>query len=206
MDHEYAVVGGYNRADVGKWLARISAVISAIAVFILLSAVDLAHRLGINVNVPPAFLSLIGAGVIYAGLYWILNNHAWKLPALKRILKIPNLSGEWHCDGLSLDKCPPVKWSGKVTIVQSWDKLRVHLKTHQSESDSVSAALIHDSAVGYRLMYHYRNQPRIGEIELSHHHGFAEIVFPSNSDEVIGEYFNGRGRNTYGSMKLSRGN
>lgn len=203
-EHEYALVGGYNRSHVGKWLARVSAGISAGAVFLFLAAVDLAKALGISVNLPPTVLSLVGAGMVYTILYWVFDKFAWRLGLLGRILRVPNLSGKWKCEGLSLDKVPPFPWTGTVTIVQSWDRLRVHLETSQSTSDSIAAALLHDAAAGYRLMYHYRNHPRIGEDDLSAHHGFAELTFAAGEASATGEYFNGRGRNTYGTMTLSR--
>lgn len=204
LEHEYALVGGYNRTHVGKWLLRISAAISAGAVFVLLSAVDLAKSLGLNVNLPPSVLSLVGAGMVYGLLYWIFDRHAWRLAAIGRALKVPDLSGRWVVEGISLDRVPQTPWSGTITIVQSWDKLRVHLETGQSSSDSVAAALLHDEAAGYRLMYHYRNQPRIGETELTAHHGFAELTFSTDGTAATGEYFNGRGRNTYGTMTLRK--
>lgn len=203
-EHEYALIGGFNRSHVGKWLARTAAGISAVAVFLLLTAVDLAKALGLNVNLPPTVLSLVGAGAVYTILYWVFDKYAWKLGPLGRVLKLPNLSGKWACDGLSLDKKPPFPWTGTVTIVQSWDRLRVHLETSQSVSDSIAAALLHDAAAGYRLMYHYRNHPRIGEDELSAHHGFAELTFAPDQASASGEYFNGRGRNTFGTMTLTR--
>jgi len=204
LEHEYALVGGYNRTHVGKWLLRISAAISAGAVFVLLSAVDLAKSLGLNVNLPPSVLSLVGAGMVYGLLYWIFDRHAWRIAAIGRALKVPDLSGRWKVDGLSVDRDPQTSWSGTITIIQSWDKLRVHLETGQSSSDSVAAALLHDEAAGYRLMYHYRNQPRIGEPELSAHHGFAELTFAPDGTSATGEYFNGRGRNTFGTMTLTK--
>ena len=123
---------------------------------------------------------------------------------LGRVLRVPNLSGVWQCKGVSLDRTPPTSWTGKVTIVQSWDKLRVHVETKQSVSDSISAALLYDAAAGYRLMYQYRNHPRMGETELAAHHGFAELTFAPGEVTAAGDYFNGRGRNTYGTMQLRR--
>ena len=124
LEHEYALLGGYNRASVGRWLTRIAAAVSAGAVFLLLAAVDLAHTLGINANLPPAVLSLVGAGMVYTVLYWVFDRYAWKFGPLSRYLKIPNLAGTWRCEGVSLDKKPSVPWNGTVTIVQSWDKIR----------------------------------------------------------------------------------
>lgn len=202
LEHEYALLGGFNRAAVGKWIARASAAISGAAVFILLSAVDLARSFGIDANLPPAVLSLVGAGMVYTILYWVFDHYGWRFGPLGRLLKVPVLAGSWTCEGLGVDRSPPFPWQGKVTIVQSWDRIRVHLETNQSASDSVAAALLYDAAVGYRLLYHYRNHPRVGEPDLAAHHGFAELVFASDGRSALGEYFNGRGRNTYGTMKL----
>ena len=202
LEHEYSLVGGYNRSHVGRWLGRLAAAISAGLVFVLLAVVDLARLLKIDVNLPPMVLSLVGAGAVYAGLYWLFDRAIWKLGPVSRILKAPNLAGTWRVSGLRMEQQPPQPWSGQITIVQSWDKLRVHLDTQTSCSDSVAAALLHDAAAGYRLMYHYKNQPRMGAAGLAAHHGFAELTFAPDGQTATGEYFNGRGRNTYGTMSL----
>lgn len=204
LDHEYALVGGYNRSHVGRWLGALSALVSSAIVFLLLAMVDLATALGLNVNLPPMALSLVGAGAVYAAVYWVFDRHLWKVRLLGSVLKVPNLAGTWRCEGVGLDITPSANWQGTVTIVQTWDRLRVHLKTSQSESHSISAALVHDAAAGYRLMYHYRNEPKLGDQDLIAHHGFAELIFDSNEQAADGEYFNGRGRNTFGKMRIVR--
>lgn len=204
LDHEYALLEGYNRASVGRWLQVGAATLSAVIVFVLLSVVDLAKRYGLNVNLPPVVLSLVGAGSVYGALYWLFSRHLWKVASVARLLKVPNLAGKWSCEGVTLEKAPNITWLGTVTIIQSWDKLRIHLQTEQSASDSIAAALLHDEAVGYRLLYHYENRPRIGETALSAHHGFAELTFAHDENSATGEYFNGRGRNTWGTLKLTR--
>lgn len=205
LEHEYALVGGFNRSHVGRWLARVAAIVSAFAVFLLLAAVDVARSFRIDANIPPAVMSLVGAGMVYTVLYWVFDRFAWKFGSVGRLLKVPDLSGTWRCAGESRER-EPGSWTGVVRIVQSWDRIRVHLETGRSTSDSVAAALLHDAAAGYRLMYHYRNHPRIGETDMAAHHGFAELVFHANGAAASGEYFNGRGRNTYGVMELNREN
>lgn len=203
-EHEYALLGGTNRSNVGKWLMRASAAVSAGAVFVLLAVVDLAKRLGVDANLPPTVLSLLGAGSVYFVLYWTFDQFAWKLGPVGRCLKVPNISGKWMCEGTGLHCDPPLSWRGSVVIVQSWDRIRVRLETAQSSSDSVAAALLHETETGDRLLYHYRNQPRAGEADLHAHHGFAELVFSPDGRTARGEYFNGRGRNTFGSLQLTR--
>ncbi len=204
MEHEYALIGGYNRSHVGRWLGGAAALISGLIVFLVLSAVDLAKALGLNVNLPPTLLSLVGAGAVYACLYWAFDRFAWRCVPLGRLLKVPNLAGVWECEGRPLESDVAQPWSGEVTIIQSWDKLRLHLETKQSTSNSISAALQYDAAVGYRLMYHYRNSPRVGEPLLAGHHGFAELTFALDEQSATGDYFNGRGRNTFGTLQLRR--
>ena len=77
QEHEYALLGGINRAKVGRYLTLIAASVSAGTVFVLLTVVDLAHRLGPNANIPPAILSLVGAGVVFGVLYWMFDRYAW---------------------------------------------------------------------------------------------------------------------------------
>ncbi|RFB78660.1 Cap15 family cyclic dinucleotide receptor domain-containing protein [Methylovirgula sp. 4M-Z18] len=206
MEHEYTVLGGVSRVKVGRYLSLIAAGISASTVFVLLWAVDLAKRLGLPANLPPSILSLVGAGAVFTLLSWFLNRYAWKWTPLGQLLKVPDLSGEWMCQGETIASAgnPGGQWQAKITIVQSWDKIRVRLKTHQSGSNSESAALVCDEADGYRLFYSYRNYPKIGEADLASHRGFAEIIFDKNLRSADGEYFNGHGRYTFGTMKLQR--
>ena len=202
QDHEYLVMGGVERAKIGRYLSITSSAISAGLVFALLAAVDLAKTFGLNVNVPPAVLSLLGAGMVFGVLYGILNKYAWRWPVIDRLLKVPNLAGVWDCQGESLctDGTVVYHWNGEVTIVQSWDKLRIRLKTAQSGSNSMVAALATDSVDGFVLLYQYRNDPKMGEAGLASHMGCAVVTIAKDLRSATAEYFNGGGRLTFGKM------
>lgn len=206
QEHEYSVLGGTNRAAIGRALSLIAAGVASVLVTVVLAAIDLARTLGWSPVLPPLIMWPVTAGLIYAALYWLFDQHVWKLPQLSKLLKVPDLSGSWRCEGQTInpDKTLGYVWSGEVVIVQSWDRLRVRLKTAQSASNSVAAALVYDRADGFRLLYNYRNEPRIGEPELNAHRGSAEITFASDLKTAAGEYFNGHGRYTFGTMKLER--
>ena len=207
MEHEYALMGGMNRSKVGRYISIAAASVSSVIVLVLLSAVDIARNYGLPVNLPPVLLSFAGAGTVFLVIYWLFDRYIWKWPKLSAALKVPDLSGEWHCEGQSInpDKSKGYVWAGRVTIAQSWDRIRVHLATQTSSSDSISAAILHDQIDGYRLLYHYRNNPAIGaETALASHLGFSELVFNKPLTGAAGEYFNGRGRYTFGTMKLTR--
>jgi SMODS-associating 2TM, beta-strand rich effector domain len=206
LEHEYALLGDINRSRIGRYIGIAAASISAVIVLVILTVVDVAKALGWSPNLPPVVLSWVSAGAVYAVLYWLFDRHVWKLPWLSGVLRVPDLSGQWHCDGQTVnpDKTPGYVWQGTITIVQSWDRLRVRLKTKQSGSNSIAAALVDDQADGFRLMYNYTNEPNINEPELAAHRGFADLTFSKDLQTAEGEYFNGHGRFTFGIMKLRR--
>jgi len=206
QDHEYALVGGVNRAKIGRYITLVSAIVSAGIVFVLLSAVDLAKKYDLSVNLPPVVLSLVGAGSVFVALYWIFDRFLWRLPGVAMFLRVPNLSGDWHCDGQTLnpDKSPSYAWQATITIAQSWDRIRLHLATATSTSDSVAAAIAYDSIDGYHLLYHYRNTPAVTSVDLAAHRGFGELIFSKDLRTATGEYFNGSGRFSFGTMRLRK--
>jgi len=206
MDHEYVVLGGVNRAQVGRYLTRTASVVSGLLVWLLLQLVDLAKTFGIGVNLPPVVLSLVGAGAVYGGLYLLFRKWMWRLPWVMRWLKVANLAGTWACEGSPFPREGSLakEWTATVTITQDWDRFRVHLKTAQSSSNSIVAALTCDPIEGFVLLYSYRNEPKPGEDELSVHRGFARLVFDKHLKRAEGDYFNGDGRHSSGTMILRR--
>ena len=206
LNHEYSVLGGINRARIGQVLGTIAAAVSSALVAILLAALDLARTLGFGEYVPTVLLPPIGAGLIFFALYWLFDRHVWKHPLIAKALGVPNLTGHWRCEGQTInpDRTKGYDWEGRVTIVQSWDKIRVRLKTERSGSNSTTAALVHDEADGFRLFYSYKNDPRADQAALHSHRGYAELVFAPDLKSAEGEYFNGLGRFTFGLMKLTR--
>ena len=205
MQHEYAVVGGLNRANVGRWVmgtsVALAAAVSALAGLIVALVVDFGFE------VPRLLLWPVTAGSIYLLLYAVFDRWIWRIPQLSRWLRVPDLSGSWICQGQSLhasDGRTLVTWEGEIEIAQSWDKIQIRLRTRQSVSKSLSAALLYDSTDGYRVLYNYRNEPGIGESGLNAHRGCAELLFHSDLTAATGEYFNGHGRYTYGTLTLTR--
>jgi hypothetical protein len=91
-----------------------------------------------------------------------------------------------------------------MTITQDWDRFRVHLQTAQSASNSIVAALTTDPIEGFVLLYSYRNEPKPGEDELRTHRGFSRLTFDKGLHRAEGDYFNGDGRHSSGTMALRR--
>jgi hypothetical protein len=148
----------------------------------------------------------VTAGVVWAALHWVFTNHAWKWPGIASVIKIPDLSGEWRVSGRTLDdqKNTTYEWSGDIVITQNWERLKVRLKTKQSASFSISAALHCEPGAGYRLTYSYMNEPNADERDLHQHVGFADLLFARDLKSADGDYFNNKGRTTQGVMHLQR--
>lgn len=209
LDHEYSLIGGLNRSKIGRCIGSISAISSSVLVFFLLSLVDIAKTFGVDAKIPPSVFSLLGAGIIYGVLYFIFGKYLWKNKKLEKILNVPDLSGEWECYGKSSflqENDSFTDWVGIVDISQCWDKLSIHLRTTTSKSESVSAALIREGNSGYRLLYHYKNDPRDFEIDIAAHHGLVDMVISKDLTSASGIYFTGRGRSTHGNMVWKRTN
>jgi hypothetical protein len=206
QQHEYSVLGGFNKARIGHAIGVISAGVSSVIVMVFLALVDVAKAFGLGSYIPPLVLWPLGAASIYGILYWLFDRHVWKWPRLARLLRVPDLAGRWLVEGQTInpDKSPGASWQGEITIVQTWDRIRIRLKTTQSRSNSIAAALLHDEADGYRLMYNYQNEPNIGEADLKGHRGFADLTFDEKLRNGQGEYFNGHGRFTFGTLRLTR--
>src|SRR5450830_1893013 len=101
MDHEYSVLGGLNRAAIGRYL---SIAASAIASLIGASVVSLAEYARNNGYVEQSLMLWpLTAGFIYGALYWFFEKVAWRFELLTKWLRVPNLAGKWQCEGLSTD-------------------------------------------------------------------------------------------------------
>lgn len=156
-----------------------------------------------------ATLSISGLTIFY-GLYLLFNLLIWKVPLFRKIFNFPNLDGVWECSALSnntrLNK--QFEWEGTITIKQRWDKILISLKTKNSTSNSLSTTggIKYYAGMGYKLSYHYENNPNANsDKDLGKHEGFCILTFSEDQKTAEGCYFNNmKDRQSYGEMKLNR--
>jgi len=205
-DHEYAVHGGFNRSRIGQVLAVIAAAISAMLIGAALASIQWLESIGWKSGDSQILIWPIGVTLIYLILYWLFSQYMWRWSPLATFLKVSNLAGTWRCNGqtINADKSLGYQWTAEVTIIQNWDRIRVRLKTPQSGSTSQTASIIADPEGGCTLIYNYKNDPNLAEPELQPHQGFACLRFAPGLKSAEGEYFNGQGRFTFGTMTLDR--
>jgi len=203
-EHEYSVVG-HSRSKIGMWISFAAGLIAGglvVGVGLLLA---LAEDRGL-IDVPEiVFWPLTGAAV-FGALFLLFDRSGWRWKGVRTVVGIPDISGSWDLEGKSYDQDnePQWDWEGKIEITQRYERIFVWLKTAQSQSHSVSAAILPEGRAGFRLIYSYRNQPKPGDAELQAHIGHCDLLFAPDLQVAEGSYFNGGGRFTHGTMNLKR--
>ena len=153
LGHEYCVHNGFNRSHAGKYVYSLATFISWILIYFLLKFLG---------GLSPYWNVIISSAItalLFLTFYFLFDKWIWKTGLFFKILKYPDISGEWSCKGISdyqEENSEMIKhnreWIGKVTILQSWDKVRIRLETEFSTSDSISAAIIYDEIEEYKVL------------------------------------------------------
>ena len=198
--HEYSILG-HSRANFGRHLGTVAAAAAGLSILVAPALMAVLKKFGLIDKVPTVLLWPITAGLFYLSVHWLFDRYLWRLAWLARLLGLPNISGKWTCDAQTFDSenNPTYRWSGTVTIHQTWEKIRIYLDTGQSSSSSCVASISPETEKGFKLIYSYRNEPKVGE-ELQIHLGFAEMLFDRETKRAEGEYYNVKGRSTRGRM------
>lgn len=203
IDHEYSVID-HPRAVIGRWLGTAAGALAAATTLIAPILDRWFEQLYSTIGTPRAIIVPLTA----AGAFWLVHlafdKLVWRWPIVRALLKIPDLNGVWTVEGRTMNPVEgaPATWSGELRITQSWEKIWVQLTTGQSTSTSKAASLLRQPGAGCVLMYSYRNEPRMGE-EIMPHVGYAELTFDQALSSADGEYFNSKGRTTFGRMSLT---
>lgn len=203
--HEYSVIG-LDRTSIGRYLGTAAGLMSSGAAMLATVFFDLAQRFGLSDGGTGLIIFPLNAAVFYFLGHLAFNKWIWRRPLIQTLLGVPDLNGEWICLGHTKDNEGNTihEWSGAVTINQTWEKIRVYLNTGQSSSRSKSASLVRELGRGYVLMYSYQNEPKLGEPELRTHVGYCELQLDEDLKSAEGDYFNNRGRVTFGRMSLTK--
>jgi hypothetical protein len=183
-----------------KLLAGLALVAAAASALVGTAVASVNSTLGWNIGGLSA-MSCFGL------LYLLFDRSLWKLKWVRRFLLVPDLNGEWRCSGVTVSKAGTEKsepWNGTVRIRQSWSRMAIVLSTEHSSSRSIAASVYRDSSGGFRLIYHYDNDPNPQERELSRHTGLCRLVFDDSGSSASGNYFTDRDRMTVGTMSLAR--
>ena len=141
--------------------------------------------------------------LVYGLFHWAYDSHVWKGKILEfSMSQIPNCNGTWfgelrssHSGGTTIQ--------GMFLIHQTWKKIVIECRTDSSTSYSRMASLNVAPGASQGLIYEYSNDPRANSKETMHaHRGFAFLALSADGKWLEGDYYTGRDRATFGTMRL----
>lgn len=143
----------------------------------------------------------------YGFLYWLFREWLWKQKFVRWIfqIKTPDWNGIYNGELMTSHDNFAQALSFELTITQKWDRIVLVGKTASSTSCSFLGFFSEENTDTPELVYQYLNQPRTGSVAtMNMHRGVAQIHLEKN--QMIGEFFNGRGRSTIGKFTLTKTN
>lgn len=146
---------------------------------------------------------------VFGIIYGFFDRHLWKVKFFRRLFRIktPNLNGIWEGEYESSFKSKDsqnevTKGKVKMTINQSWTKIRIESNNEKSNSYSIIAGIIINSNKGILLKFEYGNDAdRSMVYSMKLHTGFNTLKYKEESNELEGTYYNDKNRRTYGILK-----
>jgi len=203
-EHEYAVIG-HSRSRIGFILALIAGSIAGLAAEIARRVLVSLATAG-DASTPQLILWPVTGAAVFGVVFLLFDRIAWRVYGVAPLIGVPNIGGEWSVQGKSFDTAgqPKSDWQACMIITQHYEKIHIHLKTTQSASQSITAAIIPEGNAGYRLIYSYRNDVKPGEGDMQSHIGHCSLLFCKNLDEASGDYFTSGGRQSIGTMELKK--
>jgi hypothetical protein len=144
--------------------------------------------------------------VFYGALYTLFDKYLWKngFACKLGLVKIPNLAGCWRGYLISSFDGHAKRHNLVINIFQTWTQLAVFLATATSISRSCAAVIQVGDPEGVALIYQYQNQPLADATRTMHMHFGTAMLRVSDGGCLVGDYYSGRDRRTYGRICCRR--
>lgn len=154
------------------------------------------------------FVATPSVPVIYAFLFTFFDKYLWKQKIFRQlgIIISYNLNGIWEGTlRSSFDK-----FSSDITVKLIINQTATGIKIHSTFDKSRSISVYEnfgrsdiDNQVA--LYYFYRNEPNYdSDNTMSTHEGSVKLLYNSEDDTLTGNFYSGRDRNNYGTIKVKR--
>lgn len=145
----------------------------------------------------------------YGLVYKAFDAWLWRLRVLQKtgLVCIPNLNGNWTGELVSSHDGHQKRTSAALVIKQTWTKMLVRLTTEESKSHSLIAGIIVEAVDVPMLSYEYLNEPKANShYTMQTHRGAASLELKSvdGVDILEGDYYSGRGRQTFGCGRFRK--
>jgi hypothetical protein len=143
---------------------------------------------------------------IYGTLYTLFDKYLWRMRLVSKLglVKIPNLAGLWYGYLVTSFDGHAKRRKLIINIFQSWTQITVFLTTATSMSRSCAAVIQLGDPEGVALIYQYQNQPLADATKTMHMHYGTAMLLVSSDGSLVGDYYAGRDRRTFGRIYCRR--
>ncbi|MCK9150482.1 hypothetical protein [Methanobacterium alcaliphilum] len=184
-----------------------------ISIFLALASKFLWEQSGLNEILGSYYLIIsifvdFSVLLYYELIHFLFNHSLWKFSWMP-FVKIPDMNGIWKGtlyssfteDG-SKEK---TKVDATMEITQTWQDIVIRLKTDSSISETVTAAFFTKNQNAIKLTYQFESKPKPHSgYELHDHKGTGWITLSHDKKTFEGDYYNGRDRGNFGSLKFTK--
>lgn len=178
-------------------------------IVIWLAIVTIAVTVGVNALVQkwmiqfPWWLDSPSIMLFYGVIYALYNQLLWKIHiSTVSLSSIPYVGGVW-AGVLTSSYNNGTKIDIVLYIKQTWSKISIRTETETSTSFTTMAAFNTEDNLDPGLKYEYLSEPGAFAKETMHiHKGTGHLSLSSDNKTLIGEYYTGRGRQTFGTLEL----
>ena len=139
----------------------------------------------------------------FYGIFYILYDQVlWKVRfGPMPLSNIPYVGGVWA--GVLTSSYNNTKIDIVLYIKQSWSKIAIRTETVTSTSFTTMAALNTEENLDPGLKYEYLSEPGAFATEtMQIHKGTGHLRMSGDGKTLIGDYYTGRGRQTFGTLEL----
>src|SRR5258708_18822151 len=154
----------------------------------------------------PWWLDAPSSLAFYGTLYALFDKYLWRngLVAKLGLVRIPNFAGRWHGYLISSFDGYTKRHDLMINIFQSWTQIAIFLTTATSMSRSSAAMIQVEDPEGVALVYQYQNQPLADAMRTMHMHYGTAMLRVSDDGCLVGDYYAGRDRRTFGRICCRR--
>jgi SMODS-associating 2TM, beta-strand rich effector domain len=154
----------------------------------------------------PWWLDAPSSLAFYGALYSLFDRYLWRNSLVSKLglVRIPNLAGQWDGYLVSSFDGHEKRHHLMISIFQSWTHIAIFLTTTTSVSRSCAAVIQIDDPEGISLTYQYQNQPLADAMKTMHMHYGTAMLTVSNGNCLVGDYYAGRDRRTFGRIYCRR--
>lgn len=155
------------------------------------------------------FIDVSSAFTIYGLFYFLFEKYIWRWKLLRkiRLVKIPDLNGEWLGFVASSYDDHKTRHDANVKISQTWGNILIEFFSDKSKSHSVSATIfILKDGKSSVISYEYYNEPKYDSTySMQVHSGSARFSIDENRMALKGDYYtNKRERGNFGIIELKK--